>query len=105
MNKKIIVRQPWKMEWLRFIFRNCGELDCICVDDLGLDMDARKIEEYEFCKYHSETAGGWKMYHCAQVTTSHMKDIVEKNQVGDECLDGMPILFETDSLEMDWNGA
>lgn len=78
MKKKIIVRQPWKILWLRYIFRNCGELDYVCIDDLGFDMSQQNIEAYEICDYHNEIYG-WEKCRCALATTLEMKDIVDKN--------------------------
>lgn len=107
MNKKIIVKEPWKKLWLRYIFRNCPELDYVFINDLGLDMAVHSINigKYKRCEYHEETC---ELRHrqCARQSVLEMKDIVETNQVYDESLEKLTELFETETLkdmDMDWN--
>lgn len=77
MKRKIVVQQPWKITWLQYIFRHCGELDCVCFDDLGLDTSKRN-DVYDICNYHNITCG-WKERQCALANTLEMYDIMKKN--------------------------
>lgn len=90
MKKRIIVRHPWKIAWLKYVFRNCGELDCVCIDDLGFDITDRNEEIYEICDYHNEIYG-WKECRCALAITLEMKTIAEKNN-----------FIETELIESDF---
>lgn len=78
MKKKIVVKHPWKIAWLQYIFRNCDALNYVCIDDLGLDMTARNELEYGICGYHNENYG-WNKCRCALATVLEMEDIIYHN--------------------------
>ena len=63
--------------WLQYLFRNCGELDCVWIDDLGIDTSQPNEEMYDICDYHNETFGRNKCY-CSMAYTLEMKDLMNK---------------------------
>lgn len=98
MNKKIVVRHPWKIAWLQYIFRNCGDLDCVCIDNLGVNMleENEREDKYEICDYHNETFG-WKKCHCTLATTLEMRDVIEREKT----MKRLESLVKTMKMEME----
>lgn len=101
INKQIIVRHPWKIYPLKYIFRNCGKLDCLLIDQLELDVNLPNKKVYEICRHHDSSRVTTKQC-CALFNTLEMNDIVKYNQDKDKYLDKVSTLFETGSLDMDW---
>lgn len=76
--KKIIVENAQKIRFLKYIFRNCSELDCLSIEDTGFDMTLQSDEPYRICDYHNNVFG-WKKCHCATATALKLKEITENN--------------------------
>lgn len=52
MNKVVIVKGVEKVKWVKHMFRNCGEIECLNFDDLYLDNNIEKIQTKNICDYH-----------------------------------------------------
>lgn len=81
-NKKVIVRHPWKMPWLKYLFRNCGEIDCVCIENIDVNMNLRKMDPddengYDYCEFHNQH--GFDDWRCSLFIALEMKDILDAN--------------------------
>lgn len=76
-NKKILMYNSWKIPWMRYLFRNYDEIECVCIQDTNIDMDLRMQSDYTYCDYHKEN--GPEHSECSLACALEMKDIVETN--------------------------
>lgn len=89
-DKIIIVRHPWKIKWLEYMFRSCGSIHCRVIkshlyteqwNDSSSDEDTdenkkntdRQKESYEICDYHNRLYG-WDNHRCAKAIALEMQD-------------------------------
>lgn len=70
-NKTILIKGEEKANWLQHIFRDCGEINCVNVEDLNLDCDF-KFDSY-ICENHNKSLMQ-KQYVCAKSNTSLLKE-------------------------------
>lgn len=75
-NKTIIVKGAEKVQWLEYMFRDCGSIVCINIEDLDFDMTLGESDV--ICDFHNQIFG-WADGPCAMTTTSKLKAIVDKN--------------------------
>lgn len=95
MKKIVIVKGVEKVKWIKHIYRNCGEIDCINFEDLDVDTNLEKIHS-NMCDYHlrktfsnlnlnesekhrKRIAHGWPEYRCAKTIVHKMKEAVKKS--------------------------
>lgn len=77
MNKTVLIKGKEKVQWIQYMYRNCGEITCVNVEDLdAYDWRLRREEPYEKCDYHNK---GWKDYRCAMASALELQDILRKN--------------------------
>ena len=76
VDKTIIVKGFDKINWLKYIFRNYGDLNYRNIEDLDYDVDET---EHEMCAYHQERTGWGKRYRCAMSNALKLQDIANKN--------------------------
>lgn len=83
MNKTILVKGKEKVQWMQYMYRNCGEISCVNVEDLdAYDWRLRREESYQKCDYHDDRYG-WKDYRCAMASALELQDILRKNCTND----------------------
>lgn len=77
INKTVLVKGEQKVEWLQYMYRNCGEITCVNVEDLDSLYDSRmkREEPYEICDYHNEHFG-WRDCRCAMAHALELQDII-----------------------------
>lgn len=79
MNKMILVKGKDKVQWLQYMYRNCGEISCVNVEDLdAYDWRLRRAEPYQKCDYHDDHYR-WKDNRCAMASALELQDILRKN--------------------------
>lgn len=80
MNKTVLVKGKEKVGWLQYMYRSCGEIECVNVEDLdSYDWRLRRDEPYEICDFHN-VLFGWKECRCAMAVALELQDIVQKNE-------------------------
>lgn len=79
-NKIAVVRGAQKIEWLKHMFRTCGEITCINIQDQGFEMDLHSKQAEKPCHFHRET-GKNGHFHCASKNAEQMKEIVNNNLI------------------------
>lgn len=62
-NKTILVKGTEKANWLRHIFRDCGEINCVNVEDLNFNH-IHRFGSYQICENHNSSSQ--KQYVCAK---------------------------------------
>lgn len=89
MNKIIIVKGTEKISWMKHIYRNCGEIQCLNFEDLDLDTNLEKLNS-NMCQYHltkmfsnlnlnepTKRIRAWPEYLCAKTIAYKMKEAVK----------------------------
>lgn len=95
MGKVVVVKGVEKVIWIKYMFRNCGEIECINFEDLDLDENLKNIYT-SMCEYHLNTSftkinstqsdshekncQTWPEYHCAEATALKLKVAVDKSK-------------------------
>lgn len=77
-NKTILVRGNQKIAWLKYIFRDCGEINCLNIYDLNFDLSLKKNYPYDVCEYHNrifDSSNG----PCAMSNALMLQDLTNKN--------------------------
>lgn len=77
-NKTIIVKGHEKVQWLEYMFRLCGPLNCINIDDLSIQYNCRENDAYHFCEHHRWINEG-SLAVCAKNNAMNLQDFVNKN--------------------------
>lgn len=78
-NKTILVKGVQKISWLKHMFRDCGNIECVNVEDLDeFDLTDRRTEPYDVCEYHNKIFG-WTQGPCAMTTALMLQDLTLKN--------------------------
>lgn len=75
VGKTVIVKGSDKINWLKYIFRNYGDISCRNIEDLDYDIDET---EQNKCEYHNEQYPCWK-YRCAMSNALKLQDTANKN--------------------------
>lgn len=52
-NRIVLVKGVGKTEWLKYIFRDCVEIQCYNIEDLNFDLNVMK-KNYNVCQYHRQ---------------------------------------------------
>lgn len=79
MNKKIIVENRFKANALKYMFRNCVEMDCIPIKNMDFDMDLQYEDDYPICDNHSQILSFSNVCECAIATARRLKEITRNN--------------------------
>lgn len=93
MSKTVVMKGTEKIKWIKHIFRNCGEIECINFDDLDLKLDENSKNNCPFmCDYHLERTfsnmdfrndGGKRqpkvIFHCAKVQAIKIEEAVKQS--------------------------
>lgn len=80
VGKKIIVKGIQKVGWLKYMFRNCGEIECVNIEDLGYCKTLHDSPiQHENCNYHKEKY--WRKWHCALEIALKLQEIVANNKL------------------------
>lgn len=77
-SKKVILENNYKIQSLKYMYRNCVDLTCLNIEDLGFDMDLQSEDPYPTCKKHGKILGEVAC-ECAFATTLRLKEIAENN--------------------------
>lgn len=78
-DKIVLVKGAEKVSWLKHIFRDRGEIECVNVEDLDdFDLSLRKTEPYDVCEYHRKISG-WTEGPCAMSTALMLRDLTLNN--------------------------
>lgn len=78
-NKTILVKGIQKISWLKYMFRDCGEIQCLNIEDLeNFDLSLIKKDPYDVCHYHNEIFG-WGNGPCAMTNALIIQDLSNKN--------------------------
>lgn len=75
--KKILVKGAQKIQWLQYLFRKCGEIDCVNVEDFGFNTIDITDQYYDVCYYHNNLYG-WSDCHCALSNALKLHGIRDK---------------------------
>lgn len=77
--KTILVKGAEKILWLKYIFRDCGDIDCVNAEDLDdFDFPRKRTESYDVCEYHSKIVSRMEGP-CAMSTVLMLQDVTFKN--------------------------
>lgn len=80
VGKKIIVKGDQKIDWLKYMFRNCGEIDCVNIENIGFCRSLHdSLNNHEFCDYHRSKS--WRKWHCAMENALKLQEIVKNNKL------------------------
>lgn len=77
LGKTILVKGVEKVNWLQHMFRDCGEINCVNVEDLNIDHSF-EYNSYDICKNHRKTLTQ-KQYICAKTNAMMLQDIAKRN--------------------------
>lgn len=82
MGKIVVVKGDQKVRWLKYLFRNCGEIECANMEDWGYCKSIHKsIQVHENCDYHFNiTSQNWKL-RCAKENALQLQEIVTKYEL------------------------
>lgn len=76
--KKIVVENNFKINCLKHMFRECGTLDCVNIDDMDFDINLQSQDSYKICDNHNQIFGE-SACECAVATAHRLKDITISN--------------------------
>lgn len=80
VGKKVIVKGDQKVGWLKYLFRNCGEIECVNIEDLGYCKTLHdSLTEHEKCDYHYQNF--WRKWRCASENALKLQEIVMNNKL------------------------
>lgn len=82
-NKKILVKGEEKMHWLQYMFRFCGELDCVNIEHLNIEyiyreFDSSSSSSHDSCEFHRWITEG-TLAVCARYNALLLQDLATKN--------------------------
>lgn len=77
-NKTILVKGDEKVNWLHYMFRDCGEINCANVGDLSLDYNF-KFNSNDVCENHRKSSSQ-KQYVCAKSNALMLQNLANKNK-------------------------
>lgn len=79
MDKKIVVENRFKATALKYMFRNCGELDCVPIESMDFDMGLQYEDDYPICDNYSQILSFWNECECAVTDAHRLKEITKNN--------------------------
>lgn len=77
-NKKILVKGGEKVKWLEYMFRFCGKIDCINIEDLHIEDIYRENDSYDWCDSHRWIKEG-TLAVCAKYNAMLLQDLAKRN--------------------------
>lgn len=77
-NKIVLVKGADKVKWLKYMFRDHGEIECADIHSLDFDTSLKQADPYEICSYHNRVFG-WTPGPCAMATALLVQDLAHKN--------------------------
>lgn len=83
LGKIVVVKGDQKVKWLRYLFRNCGEINCVNMEDWGYCKSVHlSTEMHEICNYHYHNYSiKWR---CAKEQALKLQEIVTKYELYDQ---------------------
>lgn len=78
-NKIVFVKGLEKVKWLKYMFRNHGEIECYDIDSQGFDATLKQSDPYDVCEFHNHVFG-WTQGPCAMSTALMVQDLAHKNR-------------------------
>lgn len=80
LGKLIVVKGDQKVKWLKYLFRNCGEIDCVNMEDWGYCKSVHVNKKmHEICDYHnSNYSSKWR---CAKENALKLQEIVKNYEL------------------------
>lgn len=76
-NKTILVKGDEKVNWLEHMFRDCGEINCVNVENLNLEHNF-KPDSNDICENHRESLTQ-KQFVCAKLNALMLQNLAKKN--------------------------
>lgn len=77
-NKIVLVKGLEKTKWLKKMFRDYGEIECLDIDSLHFDTSLKQADPYNVCDYHNQVFN-WTKGPCAMSTALMIQDLAHKN--------------------------
>lgn len=77
-NKIVLVKGFEKVEWLKAMFRDYGEIECLDINNLDFDASMKQVDPYNVCDYHNQVFT-WTKGPCAMSTALMIRDLAHKN--------------------------
>lgn len=78
LNKKILVKGDEKIKWLEYMFRFCGNISCLNVEDMNISYNCRENDLYDSCEFHRWIREG-SLPVCARYNALLLQDLAKKN--------------------------
>lgn len=78
LSKKIVMEDNHKINLLKYIFRNCGTLNCISIEEMDFDLDLYDGDLYPNCGEHARIHYQ-PACECTSATTLRLKEITKNN--------------------------
>lgn len=77
-NKIVLLKGLDKINWLKYMFRKHGEIECLDINSMDFDTSLKQTDPYDICDYHNQVFG-WTPGPCAMSTVLLVQDLVHKN--------------------------
>lgn len=77
-NKIVLVKGLEKVGWLKEMFHDYGEIECLDINSLDFDGPLKQAEPYNVCDYHNHVFN-WTKGPCAMSTALLVRDLAHKN--------------------------
>lgn len=77
-DKTILVKGIEKIAWLQYIFRDCGKINCVNIEDMDVDLSLDKNKLFDVCEYHNRIFGGGNGP-CAMTNALILQHLYDKN--------------------------
>lgn len=77
-NKIVLVKGLGKVEWLKDMFRDYGEIQCLDINSLNFDASLKQVYPFNVCNYHNQVFS-WAKGPCAMSTAMLVRDLAHKN--------------------------
>lgn len=77
-NKMILVKGDEKVQWLEYMFRLCGKINCINIENLNIQYNCRENDAHNFCEHHRWIAEG-TLAVCAKNNAMILQHLAKKN--------------------------
>lgn len=77
-DKIVLVKGSEKIQWLQYIYRKTGVINCENIEDIDFDLSLENPVLYEICNYHNDIYG-WCECRCALSNAIKIRDITFNN--------------------------
>lgn len=84
LGKKVIVKGAQKVQWMKYLFRNCGEIDCVNMEDWGYCKSMHESRgKHEICDYHYNNYR--RQWRCAKENALKLREIILEHRLYTWC--------------------